>query len=160
MKRARGDGQYSAFGQWMREKRCSAGFSSQPMAVQRARQLSKPSAVKQGKLSYIERGWNALPDPQLARELARLYGIDLEDLVARGVEAQYGVKMGPATDADRKRLPSPAPVVQFDPNERKLLEHFRQASPELQRAALLLVAAAPKTKRKRPRRSEDKRSGS
>ena len=132
MTQGRGEGPHRELGQWFRDLRVRARLNSQPLAVKRAKHM-KLWAVTQGKLSYLERGWNAQPEMALLHELAALYGVSYEELVVRCVEAQYGVKLVPETGADRKALPTPAPVIHFDAAERRLLQHYRRLPAVLQR---------------------------
>lgn len=108
MTQGRGDGPHNALGNWLRDLRVRAGFDSQPRAELRARHLGLRT-VTQGKLSYAERGWNALPEPQLLRDLAELYDVPYAELVARCVQAQYDVEMWPARPGE------PRPEIRVEP---------------------------------------------
>lgn len=129
MAQGRGEGPHVALGGWLRELRIAAGFDSQPRAEMRAQHLGLAS-ITQGKLSYAERGWNPMPDPRLLLDLATLYGVPYEDLVARCVEAQYGLAMRPAQPGKARPETSVQPELT---DEDRMLVDFRRLATKLGR---------------------------
>ena len=80
---------YKDFGAWLRELRVRAGFLSQSNVEVRG----GSRLVNQGKLSHIERGLNKNPSPDLLRALSSLYKRPYRELIARWVEARFGVDL-------------------------------------------------------------------
>lgn len=83
-------GPYLPFGQWLRDRRVEARLESQPKAEIKARRLGL-RLINQGKLSHIERGMNGNPDPEFLRQLAKLYTLPYEDVIARWMHVRYAV---------------------------------------------------------------------
>lgn len=99
----------------------------------------KIAGISKQTIWRIEKGKIKHPEADALRGLAALYGVSYEELVVRCVEAQYGVKLVPATAAERKSLPRPNAVVAFDPAERRMLDQYRRLRPELRKAVTGLL---------------------
>lgn len=85
----KGPGPHAEFGEWIREKRRCAKNRTQPKAVLAARRLGL-HLITQGKLTHLERGWNRNPDPELLRQVATLFQVPYEEVVAHWVAHRFG----------------------------------------------------------------------
>jgi len=107
---------YRDFGAWLKQIRVRAGFPSQSNVEIRG----GSKVVNQGKLSHIERGLNTNPSPALLRELATLYKRPYSEVVARWIDARFGVDL----------LETKLTVEDFlTDDERWCLEQYRRLSP-------------------------------
>lgn len=97
-------GPYLAFGAWLRERREAARLKSQPQAELKARKLGL-KLINQGKLSHLERGMNGNPDPEFLNEIAQVYGVSYEVVVARWIAAKFGLQPGAIASAESKLQP-------------------------------------------------------
>lgn len=100
-------GPFLEFGEWLRWLREDEKKYSQPQAVQRARAMKLPE-ITQGKLSYIERGLNGNPEPELLRQLATLYETPYETILDRWVGTRY---LNPASQSGTTKSPQGASPV-------------------------------------------------
>lgn len=136
-----GTGPFVRFGGWLRKQRLAAKLRSQPQAKLQA-DLLKLKHVTQGKLSYIERGWNTNPDPNLLSDLAILYRIPLPLILEKWTETRHGKSSGNAGEDVRD-------VVAPRPSDFALsvAEAFDDLSPERQSLVVDLLRSYGKTVR-------------
>ena len=81
---------HEKFGGFIRGLRQRLPTLSQPNAELKAERLGL-GLVSQGRLSYLERGENDNPDPEMLREMAQLYGVTYESILSEWISDKYEV---------------------------------------------------------------------
>jgi transcriptional regulator with XRE-family HTH domain len=138
---------HSELGAYFTRLRQERGWTQrQTAAIARQKNMS---AIGRQTVWRLETGKVKNPDEDVLRAIATLYGVTYEDLVARCVEAQYGIEMRPAKPG-APRLEAVVAAA-FDPEEQRVLKAFRRVKSAKQRHAIIITVeamASPDSKRR------------
>ena len=101
---------HEKFGGFVRSLRQRLPTLSQPNAELKAERLGL-GLVSQGRLSYLERGENDNPDPEMLREMAQLYGVTYESILSEWISDKYEVD--PSRLGTGAATPAPTTIEGF-----------------------------------------------
>ena len=101
---------HEKFGGFVRSLRQRLPTLSQPNAELKAERLGL-GLVSQGRLSYLERGENDNPDPEMLREMAQLYGVTYESILSEWISDKYEVD--PSRLSAGAATPAPTAIKGF-----------------------------------------------